>query len=440
MKLIAPLLSLSLLIGLPGMPEARPLAQRSALENGLVVLTSEQKSLPMITFNLLIEAGSRYDPPGRAGLANLTARLLTYGTQGRTALQIAEVLDFTGATLSTGSSEEAAVVTMTLLKKDLDTGLDLLAEILTAATFPSEEIERQRQSVLATIKAKQDDPGEIAQEKFTEALFPLSPYGRPVEGTEESVKRIDRDGVGEFYRSFYRPERGILAVVGDISHQEMVERLARAFRAWRRGSAGREGPEEPEPGPATLIQIHKDLTQANIIIGHEGVSRGHPDYYAIQVMNYILGGGGFSSRLMDSVRNERGLAYSVYSGFYSEKNFGTFQISMQTRNESAQEAMRVATEEIRRLREEGVSPEELQAAKDYVIGSFPLRLDTNRRIAGFLAQAEYFQLGLDYPDQYPELIRRVTEEDVLRVARRYLKPERLIVVVVANQEKTGLKK
>jgi zinc protease len=394
----------------------------------------------MVAFSLLLEAGSRYDPQGREGLANLSARLLTHGTRSRTSVQISEALDFIGATLSTGCSEEVSTVSLTLLKKDLDSGLDLLAEILTTSVFPGEEVGRQKQSVIASIKAREEDPGEVAEKKFMEALFPQSPYGRPVEGTEESIKRIERGDLVEFYQRYYRPNRAMLAVVGDVSHQEMVERLGKAFQRWEKGvSPKEEAPPLSRPGAANFIPINKDLTQANILIGHEAVPRGHPDYYAIQVMNLILGGGGFSSRLMDVIRSERGLAYSVYSSFSAEKFSGSFQVGMQTKNESAAEVIRIAIEEIRRIREKGVAAEELQAAKDYLVGSFPLRLDTNRKIAGFLAQVEFFELGLDYPERYAELIRTIGQEDVLRVARSYLRPEKLIIVVVADQQKAVVK-
>jgi zinc protease len=152
-------------------------------------------------------------------------------------------------------------------------------------------------------------------------------------------------------------------------------------------------------------------------------------------MNYILGGGGFTSRMLDSVRNERGLAYSVYSYFSPEKGRGTFQVVMQTKNESAQEAIRVALEEMRRIQEKGVAEEELNDAKDYLTGSFPLRFDTNHKVANFIAQVEFFGLGLDFRDRYPGLIRQVTREDVLRVARQYLYPQKLITVIVGNQKK-----
>lgn len=439
-KSIFILLLLSLSVSTPSILEARLTPRRSVLENGLVLLTSEEKALPMVTFNLLIKAGSRYDPQGREGLANLSARLLTYGTRDRTALQISETLDFIGAGISAGCGEELATVSLTLLKKDLDVGLDLLAEILTASIFSLEEIDRQRQSVIASIKAREEEPGAIAEMKFMEAIFPQSPYGRPVEGTEQGVRRVERSDLVEFYKRFYRPDRAILAVVGDISQQELTQKLAKAFRSWERGASAEEPVPSVSPGAANFIRIDKNLTQANIVIGHEGVPRNHPDYYAIQVMNYILGGGGFSSRLMDSVRNERGLAYSVYSSFGADKYVGTFQVGMQTKNESAEEAIQIAIEEIRRIREERVSEEELQAAKDYLVGSFPLRFDTNSRLAGFFAQVEFFELGLDYPDRYPELTRKVTREDVLRVAKRYLQPEKLIVVVVANQERARPKK
>jgi len=424
----------------PPIAEARMIPQKSVLDNGIVLLTSEQRGLPMVTLKLLIDAGSRYDPAGREGLACLTARLLTYGTRSRTALQISEALDFIGGSLNTACDDESAGITLTVMKKDLSRGLMILADVLTASTFPPEEIDRQKQAVIAAIRAKSENPGDIAYRKFSEALFPQSPYGRPAEGTEESVKKIERSDLMEFYRSFFRPNRTILAAVGEIGHPEALKRLTKALQGWERGPETKDSVPSPRAGAGDIIRVQKSITQANIVIGHEGVPRSHPDYYAIQVMNYILGGGGFSSRLMDSIRNDRGLAYSVYSHYDTGKYVGSFQIVMQTKNETANEAIRITKDEIQRIREKGVSDEELKAAKDYLVGSFPLRLDTNRRIASFLAQVEFFELGLDYPDRYPELIGRVTKADVLRVAKRYLQPEKLIVVVVSDQDKTDAKR
>jgi zinc protease len=431
--------SLLLYVALPPFARAGMVPQRSVLDNGVVLLTSEQRALPMVSVELLIAAGSRFDMAKQEGVANLTAKLLSYGTKRRTALQISETMDFIGASLSTGCGEDLASISMTILKKDLATGLELLSEILTASTFPQDEVDRQKQSVLASIKARKESPGDIAGRRFAATLYPGSPYGRPVEGTEASVKGLERKSLKEFFERNYRPNRTILSVVGDISHQEVTRALNQAFRGWQKGEPEAKPPAPLTSNTAQMIRVNKELTQTNIILGHDGVERENPDYYAILVMNYILGGGGFSSRVMDSIRNERGLAYSVYSFFSAEKGRGTFELVMQTKNESALEAIRLAVEEMRRMREQPVTDQELNDAKDYLTGSFPLRFDTNQKVANFLAQVEFFQLGLDYPDRYPDLIRKVTREDVQRVAKQYLHPERLISVLVGNQQKIGEK-
>jgi len=412
--------------------------KRSVLRNGLVLLTSEQRSLPTVSIELLIDAGARHESAAYAGLAHLTAKLLTDGTAKRNALQISETLDFIGASLDTGCGDDLASISMTILKKDLSVGLQLLGEILTGASFPLAEIDRQKQATLGAIRAKQEDPGTVAAETFAAALFPSSAYGRPVEGTEATVRRLDRKRVQEFFSRHYRPNRTIMSVVGAVSEQEISAALDQAFKNWTKGEASKAPAPPAQADHARTLRVNKELTQANIVLGHGGVPRGHPDYYAIQVMNYILGGGGFSSRAMESIRNQRGLAYSVYSYFGAEKSHGTFQFVMQTKNESAAEAVGLARNEIRRMRDELVSEVELSDAKDYLTGSFPLRFDTNRKVAGFLSQVEFYQLGLDYPDRYGDFIRKVSRADVQRAAREHLTPERLITVVVGNQQKINL--
>ena len=417
--------------------DAALVAKRTVLDNGLVLLTSQQRSLPMVSIEVLMDSGSRYDGANQEGVANLVARLLTYGTKRRSALQISDTVDFIGASLSASCGEDVAAISLTILKKDLATGLDLLADILMASTFPQEEMDRQKQAVIAGIRAREESPGSIAQRRFAAALYPKSPHGRPVEGSEASVKAISQADLQEFYQRFYRPNRAIMAVVGDISEDEIVQALNQSLRSWPKGEA-RGRPLVPTTlGEAQVIRVNKDLTQANIILGQNGVGRENPDYYAIQVMNYILGGGGFSSRVMDTIRNERGLAYSVYSYFSAERERGTFELVMQTKNETALEAIRLARTEIRRIREESVTDEELSDAKDYLIGSFPLRFDTNRRVAAFLVQVEFYQLGLDYPERYSGLIQKVKREDVERVARQYLQPDKFITVIVGDQKKIG---
>jgi len=186
------------------------------------------------------------------------------------------------------------------------------------------------------------------------------------------------------------------------------------------------------------VKVNRPITQANVVLGHAGVSRGNPDFYAITVMNYILGGGGFASRLMGEIRNKRGLAYSVGSFFDPGKYPGSFQIVLQTKNSSAHEAIALSIQEMERIQKELVSEKELEGAKKYLIGSFPMRFDTQGKLANFLTQVEYYGLGLNYPEKYPSLIQSVTREKVLRVAKKYLHPKRYVLVIVANLKEVGM--
>lgn len=438
-RLIFPALLCTLLWLASGAAHAAMSAKRSVLANGMVLLTAEQRALPMVAIELLIDAGARHESVARAGLAHLTSKLLTYGTHKRSAVQISEALDFIGASLDSGCGDDTATISMTILKKDLPTGLELLADILTGASFPQIEIDRQKQAVLAAIKAKSEDPGTLAGEAFAAALFPASAYGRPLEGSAATVTQLQQVHLREFFQRHYRPNRTIMSVVGDVSEAEISAALNQALRGWQPGEPSKAPtPPESQDKPRSLA-IQRDLTQANIILGHRGVPRTHADYYAIQVMNYILGGGGFSSRAMDSIRNERGLAYSVYSYFSAHKSHGSFQFVMQTKNESAREAITLAIGEIERLRAEPVREQELSDAKNYLIGSYPLNFDTNRKVAGFLTQVEYYGLGLDFAQRYGELIGKVTREEVQRAAKLYLHPDRLITTIVGNQAKIGSK-
>lgn len=425
------------LVGLPVSIRAGMAPNRTVLENGMVLLTAEQRALPIVSIELLIDAGARYDGAKQEGLANLTARLLTYGTARRNALQIGDTLDFIGASLSAGCGDDVATISMSILKKDLAVGLELLAEILTTANFPALEVERQKQSVIAAIQAREEDPGDIAQRRFAALLYPQSPYGRPTEGSTASVRALTQKNLRDFFQRYYKPNRTIMSVVGDVSQAEISQALTKALRHWHKGQPGTAPVAPTQLGAQQAARVNKDLTQANIILGHQGIGRENPDYYAIQVMNYILGGGDFSSRAMETIRNQRGLAYSVYSYFGAEKNWGTFQFVMQTKNESALEAVRLAEAEMRRLRDELVSEQELSDAKDFLTGSFPLRFDTNRKVANFLANVEYYGLGLDYPQNYNSLIQKVTRADVQRAAQKYLLPDKLITVIVGNQSKIG---
>ena len=422
----------------PKVVSAMPPVQRTVLPNQLILLFSQESSLPFVTIQLLIDSGSRRDPSGEEGLSYLTARGLLLGTSRRTVTAIHEELDFMGASLSSSSNRDYATLSLQVLKKDLEKGWDLFMDVLTQPTFPEEEIKREVEKTLAAIQSAEDQPDQVAEKEFQRTLFPHNPYGHPVDGTKESLPRMTREAMVRFYRTYYHPNNAILTVVGDISADEVKTKLLPNLAKWPKAEIPEISFKPSFAMEEKTVKIDRGITQANIIIGQIGVSRDNPDYYALTVMNYILGGGGFTSRLVEEIRNKRGLAYSVASFFDPGKYPGSFQIVLQTKNSSAREAITLSLQEMERIQKELVSEKELEGAKKYLIGSFPMRLNTQGKLVSFLTQVEYYGLGLDYPEKYPSLIRSVTREEVLRVAKKYLHPRNHILVIVANLKESGM--
>jgi zinc protease len=417
---------------------AMPPVQKIALPNQLVLLVSEEHSLPMITIHILINSGSRQDPAGKEGLANLTSNSLLLGTLKHTITSLNEELDFMGASLDTSCSRDYVILSLRILKKDLYKGFNLLTEVLMQPAFPKNEIEKEIQRTLGAIKSAEQKPMEVAEKSFRKALFLGSPYGHPVEGTQDSLSKLTREEVIQFYETFYHPNNAIMSIVGDISIDDIKEKLIPRLTEWPASKIQKEEIATRFAKGPEVVKIDRNISQANIILGQQGISRENPDYYALTVMNYILGGGGFASRLLEEIRNNRGLAYSVTSFFDAGKLPGSFQIVMETKNPSAREAIDIALEQLNLILKKQVAEKELEGAKKYFIGSFPMRFDTQLKLAGFLVQVEYYHLGLDYFDKYPSLIDTVTSEDLLRMAKKYLHPENYILVVVANLKEAGM--
>lgn len=418
---------------------AFPPVERLVLENGLVVLYAEDRSLPIVTLRLVVDAGSWRDPKGREGLANLTAESLPNGTTNRSFAAVNDELDFTGASLGTDCDKDASTLTMRVLKKDLAAGLDLFTDVLLNPSFPEDEIRREKVNVMGAIRSDEDTPTDVAEKAFDGALYAGSPYAHPSEGTEASVAALTREDVAGFHRSFYRPGISILVVSGEVSPEELKAVVLPKFVSWPKGEIPDTVFKAAYAREGGTVAVNRPVPQASLVLGHQGVERRDPDYYALSVMNAILGGSGFGSRLVRSIRIDRGLAYAVDSFFYARKRAGSFQIDLQTKNESVAEAVELARKDMDRMRTEPVSPEELGVARNYLIGSFPQRYDTQQKLVIFLGQVESVGLGLDYPGKYAGLIGSVTAEDVQRVAKKYLHPEKLIVTVVGDVDKTGLK-
>lgn len=418
--------------GADGPPKV--LGERYELPNGLVWLFSEQRSLPLVSVNLVVKGGVLRDPPQKAGLANLTAVMLPQGTKTRSATQIAQELDFLGAKLSSSGGDDSTSLSLTVLKKDLGQGLELFKDVLYNPVFAPAELSRKLTQLKASFQNDEDDPGIVASRAFHRRLFGSHPYGHPPKGTLEGLAAIKREDLVEFHRTYYRPNNAILTIVGDLSREEAKDWVTRTFGSWQPGAIPRLEVSEPPPLPGKVpVIIDKNITQANIIWGHLGISRSNPDFYALQLLNYLLGGGGFSSRLMTQVRERRGLAYAVGSTFDAGMEPGAFAISLETQNQNAREAVRQIIQEVERLRREPVSRPELEEAKSYFIGSFPAKMDSVSKRAGLMAYVEFYGLGLDYPARYPSLIKNLTPEDLRRAAEKYLHPDNYLLVVVGKK-------
>ena len=413
---------------------------RFVAPNGLTILVVEQHALPIVQIQALVKTGSVQDLPEKAGLANLVAGLLDEGTTTRNATQLAEQIEFVGGALEARATHDFTTASAKVLAKDADMGFELLADILLRPSFPEPELERVKKLILGEIIAQKDDPGSVAGKAFSRLVFDGHPYSWPVNGTEETLPSISRADVEAFHAREFLPNQTVLAVVGDVTVEQARALIDKHFGSWQKGPA----PERHASPPAAIDKpvvklIDKELSQTTLVLGHLGISRTNPDYYAVSVMNYILGAGGFSSRLMDSIRDKQGLAYGVMSMFEPRAASGPFLVSLQTRNATANRALAAVLKELNAMQTAPVSARELSEAKSYLTGSFPMRFDTTHKLAAVLCQVEFFGLGLDYFTQYPAWIAKVTANDVLRVARQYLHPDRYALVAVGKMEEAKLK-
>jgi zinc protease len=411
------LVVLALLLAAPA-GAAKPIAHREVLPNGIVLLVAERPAVPIVVVRAFTRAGAVLDPPDRAGLAKHTGP------------QLDSKIEFVGGSLSAGAGRDGLTASLAVLKKDLGLGLDLLAEVLLTPTFPEDELKRKAAQIQAAIKRSEEDPGTVASRALARFVFPKHPYGMPVEGTVESVGRLTRDDVVRFHGANVRPDTTIVAVVGAVTVDDARREILARFGSW-------QAPQESPPsvpvaaagGPPQAETIEKELTQATILQGRQAIRQTDPDYFPLTVASYVLGGGS-ASRLYSRVREEGGLAYAVYSYANPAKYGASFIVSAQTRTAEVPKVIEIMREELARMTREPVTERELKLAKEYLIGSFPLRLDTSSKVADFVVAIEEQGLGLDYADRYKERVAKVTAADVQRVAAKYFAPDTFNRVVV----------
>jgi zinc protease len=437
--MIKHLIVLVLILLLAPAADAAMDVKKEVLPNGLTVLIVPRHNLPVVKVNLIIKSGATEEPQELAGLASLTASLMNEGTTQRSSEQISEEVEFMGASLGASAAQDYSSVSLSILKKDIDKGFELFSDILLHPTFAQEEINRKVELLKSSFIAREESPGFLAGRAYINEIFEGHPYGRLTSGTSETIQRIKQKDIKKFHKTHFRPNNAILAVVGDISTEEVDALINKYLKKWKKKKVRKTSLPLIKATTHNVIKINRDLTQATIYLGHKGVARDHQDYYALNVMNYVLGGGGFSSRLMDKVRDDMGLAYGIYSSFSASMHGGSFTVKVQTRNDAAQTVIDEVLRQIESIRTDGITAEELEGAKAFMTGSFPRRVDSMGKIASFLAIVEFYGLGLTYPEDYPKLINAITLEDIKRVANTHLSLENYTLVIVADQAKANLK-
>ncbi len=421
----------------PIRPMRFPRIERRRLANDMAVLAARHGDLPVVTVELVVDAGAAGDPARKAGLAHLTTNALEVGTRTRDAERLAWELEHLGVELEAAASWDAAFVRITVPSERLEAALELFADIVRHPSFPEDEIERLRDEQLAAILQRAKEPRALANDMAAHFIFAEDvPYARPLIGTTASVEGLGREDVEAFYRTHYLPNASALLFVGDIDADTAHELADRYLGDWPAGQ-----PEIAEfeviPGIETRTVFVVDRpgsVQSEIRIGDVGVARHHEDYFPILVMNTILGGA-FTSRLNMSLRERHGFTYGARSSFAFRRRPGPFIVQTAVATEVTARAVEEALKEITALRQDGVTEQELASARDYLRGTLPLELQTTDQLASRLADLVIFGLPDDYFEQYRERIGAVTAEDVQRVARDHLRIDRLAIVVVGDAER-----
>ena len=412
--------------------EAAPLAHREVLPNGIVLLVAERPGVPIVGVRVFTRAGAVLDPPDKAGLASLTGAALTRGTAKRSGPELDAAIEFVGGSLEAGAGRDGLTVSLSVLKKDLDLGLELLQEVVLTPAFPEAEVKRKVSEIQAAIKRSEENPEAVAARALGPLVYDGHPYARPVEGTVESVGKLTRDDVVAFHRARVRPDTAIVAVVGAVTVDEARRAILQRLGGWTApAGAAPTIPDAPAMPSPQERKITRDLTQATVMMGRQAIRQTDPDYFPLAVASYILGGGS-ASRLYTRVRDEGGQAYSVYSHVSPARHGASFVVETQTRTEEVPKVIDVIRGELTRMTRDRVEARELELAKSYLVGSFPLRLDTSAKVADFLVAIEANGLGLDYADRYRANVARVTAADVQRVATKFFPPDSFSRVIVGK--------
>jgi len=409
---------------------ATPEIQHWQAPSGARVYFVEDHGLPMLDVAVNFSAGSGFDVAGKVGVAHVTFGMLDLGSQELSEDDIARRLADIGAQLGGHFDTDRAGLSLRTLSntKEREAALDILARCLQQPLFPEDVLAREKARLIASLKEAETQPDSIADKAFGQAVFGAHPYGWHAEVADvEKIQRADLEG---FYRAHYSAKHAVVALMGDAT-REQAEAIAQRLTAnLPRGEADdRIAPVMIRIKPSEQRIAHP-ASQSHILIGTPGVARNDEDYFPLYVGNYILGGGGFVSRLMNEVREKRGLAYSVYSYFMPMQQPGAFQIGLQTKKEQADEALLLVRQTLRTFVDKGVTEKELRAAKQNIVGGFPLRIDSNRKILDYLSVIGFYELPLTYLDDFTDQVEAVTTRQIRDAFRRRIDPEAMATVIV----------
>src|SRR6185503_15328015 len=412
-----------------------PPFRKVKLKNGMSLLLMEQHEVPLISFSLIVKAGSVADPSGKEGVAAITAELLRKGTRSRSADQLSAELDFIGGAMGASATFDYTSANAEFVKKDINKGLDLFSDVLLNPQFPQDEVTKLLAQRIDGVKGAKDQAQTVIGTYFSAYLYGNHPYARPSAGDEKSLAAITRDDIQKFYQNYYSPSNTILAVVGDFSSTEMERMLTERFGAWPARAVPPVTIPEATPfsGKKLLLVDKPDSTQTFFVVGNLGINRTNADRVYINIINTVFGGR-FTSMLNSELRIKSGLSYGARSSFNERKVRGPFLISTYTRNETTEKAIDLTLDVMKRLREKGITEEELKSAKTYIKGQFPPTIETNDQLAGTLAQMELYGLDENEINGLYSKIDSMTMADAQRVVRQYFPLNDLVFVLIGKAE------
>ena len=408
--------------------------ERDTLNNGLIILTMEAHKIPVVEMRAYVRAGSVFDPAGKEGLASLVSQMLIRGTEHHSYDEIVRSIESVGGVLTPFTSEDYGGMSGKALSKDLPELIDLMGECLTAPRFDSLELSRLKRETVSFIRAQCNDPFEVSEKGFRSLIFGDHPLGHFPEGFDSSVAVVSGADIRDFYDEYYHPNNTFLVCVGDFSRNRLIALLNERLGQWDRGMLPDLLVDDPIASGYNIAKIiPMDISQAYILLGNLGPKYGAEDWHATRVMNYILGGGGLTSRISGTIREEKGLAYIAYSYFRRFENGGYFTAEVQTKKENVTEAVQSLLDEIQGIQHE-ILPQELESVKKFYTGYLPLAYDTYREMVQIIAQIQIGGHGLDYLDRFESEINALEIDDLSAVAQKYLHPDRYYMLIVGDIE------